>query len=109
VARPGRAGALRAGAGGRLRAGRLRARPLAAVRLGQPGRHPAWVALLGLVVLGLLAALPHVGGPIAFLATLLGTGAFALALVRGCRGRAPAALGVEPLPVRPVEVLRESA
>jgi cytoskeletal protein CcmA (bactofilin family) len=79
------------------------------VRVGQPGRHPAWAALLGLVVLGLLAALPYVGGLVAFLAMLLGTGAFTLALVGGYRGSGAAALTLEPLPARPVEVLRESA
>lgn len=67
--------------------------------LGYADRDNRWLALLvGLLIVGLVGAVPLVGGLVGFLVLLLGLGAFALALrgESGGDGDGPVASAVEP-------------
>jgi len=68
-------------------------------RGGQAGAAWGWALVLGLAVLGLLAAIPFLGKVIAFAAALLGLGALAMAWYQARRGAQPAAArGPAPTP-----------
>jgi hypothetical protein len=60
--------------------------------LRQPPRHPVWSALVGLLVLWLLALLPVAGGLLLFVATAFEAGAILLAILQVRRG--------QPVPAR---------
>jgi len=55
-------------------------------RAGRAGAATGWALVLGLAVLGLVAAIPFLGKLVAFLAALLGLGALAMAWYEARRG-----------------------